>query len=150
MGTNEVMAKVASDVQRFGWHCMSVAPRQGETGNRWSYTVGLCEKLGHPEIAIFGLGSKTAHGILSNCVEAIRVGTRYPPNLPVPGVIKGEYLVEFRSVKPEHLHEKFGAATRYYGDKPLEVFVMFWPSKEGRFPWDPLGPTEQEEAVNVV
>ena len=150
MGTAEVMAKVASDVERFGWHCMSVAPRQGETGNSWSYTVGLYEKLNHPEIAIFGLSSKTAHGILSDCVEAIRAGRRYPLNTPVSGVVKGDILVEFRLVKSEHLREKFGAATRYYGEKPLQVSVMFWPTKEGKFPWQTSTLTGQEKAVDVV
>jgi hypothetical protein len=150
MGTAEVMAKVASDVQQFGWHCISVAPRQGESGSHWSYTIGLCENLNHPEIAIFGLSAKTAHGILSDCVEAIRAGKRYALGNPVTGVVKGDIPVEFRLVKAEHLREKFGAATRYYGERPLQVTVMFWPTKDGKFPWETTTLTGQEEAVNVV
>ena len=150
MGTAEVMAKVASDVHRFGWHCMSVAPRVGESGSHWTYTVGLLETFNHPEIAIFGLDSKMAHGILSDCVEAIRAGTRYPTDVAVAGVVKGDFLVEFRSVKAECLREKFGAAARYYDARPVEVVVMFWPTKEGKFPWEISTPSGQEEALTIV
>jgi hypothetical protein len=33
--------KVANDIRDYGWHCLHVAPREGEEGASFSYTIGL-------------------------------------------------------------------------------------------------------------
>jgi hypothetical protein len=150
MSYASAMAKVASDIERFGWHCLSVAPRLGEEGTPFSYTIGLSETLQHPEIAIFGLGSETAHAIFYDCVETIRSGTIFPLNEAVSDVVGGGYLVQFRRVRADCLPEYFGTAARHYGKTKLEVVVMFWPDKDRLFPWESSGANIQREALDLV
>lgn len=150
MSHEKVIAKIRSDVDAFGWHCLSVSPCEGEAGESFTYTIGLVETFDHPEIMIFGLGNKVSHGILSNCVEMIRKGVAFQADIDYPGVIGAGYKVVFKKVLPEFLPEYFGAASRFYGDKPFNGLVMFWPDKAHQFPWQEAGSTAQGEALNIV
>ena len=150
MSKDAVISKMKSDVQTFGWHCLSVHPREGEAGESFTYTIGLAESFGHPEIMLFGLGKKTAHGILSDCVDKIRSGTRFLPNVEYADVIGGGYKVLFREVRLECLSEYFGLAVRYYEGKSFHGLVMFWPDKDHRFPWQEPDSNAQREALDIV
>jgi hypothetical protein len=150
MNNENVVTKMRSDVQTFGWHCLSVHPREEEIGAQFTYTIGLSETFGHSEIMIFGLNSKVSHGILSDCVEMIRNGTTFRPDIGYPGVIGGDYKVMFKEVRRDCLPEYFGAAVRFYGDKDFRGLVMFWPDKSHCFPWQETRSTEQREALDIV
>jgi hypothetical protein len=150
MSKESVMAKLRSDVETFGWHCLSVHPKAGEEGAHFTYTIGLTETLAHPEIMIFGLGSKVSHQILTDCVGMIREGTTFQPDVEYENVVGGNYKVVFKTMKPEFLPEYFGTAERFYNGKPFIGLVMFWPDKEHRFPWQETNSASQREALNVV
>lgn len=150
MNNDNVVTKMQSDVQRFGWHCLSVRPRAGETGAQFTYTIGLSETYCHPEIMIFGLDSKASHGILSDCVEMIRNGTVFQPDIEYPDIIGGDYKVMFKGVRKDCLPEYFGAAVRFYRDKKFRGLVMFWPDKNCCFPWQEVSSTAQREALDIV
>lgn len=150
MSKESVMAKLRSDVETFGWHCLSVQPVAGEEEVQFTYTIGLTETLAHPEIIIFGLGSKLSHQILSDCVNMIRDGTTFQPNVEYENVVGGTYKVVFKAMTAEFLSEYFGAAFRYYDGEPFIGLVMFWPDKEHRFPWQEQNTAGQREALNVV
>jgi hypothetical protein len=150
MGRVTADAKVASDVERFGWHCLHVAPSEGEEGAHFTYTIGLSKTLGHPDLAIFGLKRETAHAILSDCVQDIRSGTTFPIDTPVSNVVQGDWLMQFRRVREECLAEWFGTAKRYYNRHPFQVLIMFWQNKDRQFPWESSDPSVQEEAMHVV
>lgn len=146
----EFMAKMKADVGKFGWHCLSVFPTEDDEGEIFTYTVGLTETFNHPEIMIFGLSKDTAHGILADCVERIRNGGVFLPSEEYSNVIGGGYKVVFKRVKSECLSEYFGMAGRYYEGKDFSGLIMFWPSKNHRFPWDEPESVAQREALTIV
>lgn len=150
MNNENIVTKIRSDVQRFGWHCLSVHPREGETGSRFTYTIGLSETFGHPEIMIFGLDNKVSHEILSDCVEMIRNVTTFRADVEYPDVIGDDYKVMFKAARRDCLPEYFGAAVRFYNDQDFRGLVMFWPDKQYCFPWQELGSTAQREALDIV
>jgi hypothetical protein len=150
MSNDKIIARVRSDVQEFGWHCLSVNPRKGESGEAFTYTIGLTETFGHPEIMIFGLNNKTSHGILSDCVQMIRDGATLQPDVEYSDVLGGGYKVTFKRVRTECLSEYFGAAVRFYGSKTFSGLVLFWPNKEHLFPWQEASSLAQREALNIV
>lgn len=53
--------KLISDVKKFGWSCVGIAP-EGKSGP-FAFTVGLEQTYGHPELAIFGLSREV--GVVS-------------------------------------------------------------------------------------
>jgi Domain of unknown function (DUF4262) len=147
---HDPLAKTRADVEKYGWHCLHVAPRVGESGANFTYTIGLFETYGHPEIMIFGLGRESAHGVLRECADMIKAGTRFPVGQPVQDVLSGDFPVIFKAVKLEHYDEYLGTAMRYYGEKPFEAWVLFWPDKDYKFAWESEKLPSQEEALSVV
>jgi hypothetical protein len=143
-------SKVAADVETYGWHCLHVLPRDGEEGAPFTYTIGLTRTFDHPEIAIFGLSREKAHAILNDCATDIRAGTRYTTDAPLADVIGGGVRVQFKRVKADHMRDYFGTAVRYYGQREFEVWIMFWPNREGAFPWNGFDSPSQAEALAVV
>jgi hypothetical protein len=139
-----------ADIAEYGWHCLHVLPREGEDHTPFTYSIPVTETLRHPEIAIFGLSRETAHAILADCANDIRAGTRYVTDKPLAGVLGGDVRVIFKCVRKDRMREYFGTATRHYKGTDFEVWVMFWPSKDGRFPWEGFDTPLQAEALDVV
>ena len=150
MNRSAILAKVRADIARCGWHCMSVLPSAGEEEAGFAYTIGLAQTLQHPEIAIFGLPPETAHTILAGLVESIRGGTRHPPDVPLAGIIANGFRVQFRMARPDRARSYFGVAAWHYREKDFEVVIMFWPDRQGLFPWESSKLTSQAEALDLV
>ena len=142
-------ARVRTDVEEFGWHCVNVWPVAGDERPGFSYTIGLTESYEHPEIMIFGLEDQ-AHALLTECAELIKQGTTFEPDVPNSEVLAGGYDVIFKSVRRDCFHEYLGAALRFYGDRPFEALIMFWPTKDGQFPWELKERNLQSEALHAV
>lgn len=145
-----VLSKVSADIERYGWQCMSALPLAGEQGGGFAYTIGLTETLQHPEIAIFGLRAAVGHSILTGLVDEIRGGTRHAPDLPVAGLLANGFRVQFRRGRPDRVRTCFGVAAHYYQDEDFEMVIMFWPDRQGLFPWESSTPSSQAEALDLV
>jgi hypothetical protein len=143
-------AQVASDIEEYGWHCLHVAPRVGEEGALFSYTIGLVHSYRHPELMIFGLGSERSHRVLCRCVEMIESGTQFPINERVPDVLARDFDVMFKPIRKDCVDEYLGTAIRHYGHEDFPAYVLFWPDKENRFVWESAELPSQAEALNVV
>ena len=142
--------KVASDIQEYGWHCLHVAPRVGEEGATFTYTIGLVPSYHHAELMIFGLGTEKSHQILFECVEMIKSGTQFPINERVSDVLAREFDVMFKPIRKECFGQYLGTAVRHYGHKDFGAYVLFWPDKENRFVWESSELSSQAEALHVV
>jgi hypothetical protein len=55
--------KVIDDIADFGWHCVNTLAEDEHVA--YSFTVGLFQSYGHPELIIFGLPSQVAHQVLA-------------------------------------------------------------------------------------
>src|SRR3546814_13458065 len=80
VGEDKSEKKVLDDIAEFGWHCVHILAEGQHV--EYSFTVGLFQNYGHPELIIFGLSSDVARQILSVAApEATRVA---PFNLSLP------------------------------------------------------------------
>lgn len=149
MKQRDTNLKARADIEKYGWHCLNVGSEPGDERPGFSYTVGLVESFGHPEIAVFGLAEK-AHGVLTECANLIRNGARFVPHEPNGDVLDGGYSVVFKPIREEHFPEYLGAAIRYYGDRSFDAFVLFWPNNKHEFPWETPVPGAQAEALSIV
>jgi hypothetical protein len=147
---NRADEKVESDIQHYGWHCLHVAPRLGEEGASFTYTIGLVSSYHHPELMIFGLGRDKSHGILCECVEMIKSGTQFPVNERVSDVLSRDFDVMFKPIRKEFFGEYLGTAVRHYGHKEFGAYVLFWPDKANQFAWESPELSSQSEALRVV
>ena len=142
--------QVASDIHEYGWHCLHVAPRVGEEGASFTYTIGLVPSYNHPELMIFGLERERSHSILCECVEMIKSGRQFPINKRVSDVLARDFDVMFKPIRKERFGEYLGTAVRHYGHEEFGAYVLFWPDKENRFVWESPELSLQAEALHVV
>lgn len=150
MKENDPNSKIRANIDQYGWHCLNVWPRVGDDEHTaFSYTIGLTESYGHPEIMVFGLGEK-AHGILTDCANLIKKGTRFVEGQPNDDVLSGGYKVIFKPVRKDCFSDYLGTALRYYGSRTFDAFVLFWPNKQHHFPWESVEPSVQAEGLHVV
>jgi hypothetical protein len=131
-------ARIAESVGRHGWHAIAVEGTQDEPP--FSYTIGLCDRLGHPELVVLGLEARVAHGLLADVVSAIRSGRCYGPGESYLDVIQG-YSVLFLAVHRTQVLCRLGYALAYYrrlGNRELlRAVQLVWPDQAGRLPTEP-------------
>ncbi len=142
--------KIADHIQEYGWHCLHVAPCEGDE-EPFSYSIGFAESYGAPQVLVFGLSREKAHGLLNGCASALQKGHAIIPDVEDPQLLSGGYKVIFKSVRPEFFYEYLGTAQRFYGDKPCRAVVMFLPDREHRFPWQTgYSYIRMDEALTIV
>ncbi len=133
---DEADLRVRSDIERYGWHVALVPPERPEDPRSigWGFTIGLTERLGHPEIAVFGMDLRTTHQLLNRTGVAIRKGWRLEPGRTYAGLLEG-YECAFRSIETCWHSIFFGNAQWHYRGDALSIVQLYWPDEGQRFPW---------------
>ncbi len=149
---------IAQDVAKNGYSLLSIADHKPP----FAYTAGLMFTQGHPEVIIFGL-PKSGPDILRAIVKLLHDGKRFDTagEYGVLGVVR----VATRPVHPTQHELYLGYAMGYCREQgrpgELQAVQVFWPDKQGRFPftrdcdskvWEaqprldqPIGPRELAE-----
>jgi hypothetical protein len=122
--------KVLPSLEEWGWYVISVADEPP-----FSYSIGLFEHFGHPEIIMFGLDSKRSHGIINDAGRRIREGHKYTAGGRYSDLLK-DYVCEFRLVDRTRYDGYLNYALHYYRGSTFPAMQLIWPDKLGRFPWD--------------
>ena len=126
--------RVLSNVQEHGVHIVHVP--EDEKGPGFSYTVGLFPGHAQSEIIVFGLPRDVSHTLLNEASALVREGSRFEAGAESADLLHG-YLCVFRQV-PERHHSVFlGWAQWLNGYRPLSAVQLFYPDRNGRWPWDP-------------
>ncbi len=130
---DEVRQRVRSDIERFGWHVGKIPG--DDRAPPWTFTIGLRESFGHPELIVFGLDLETGHRLLNQIGLAIKQGTRFEDGVRSAGILEN-HDVGFRSVEPRWQPVFAGNVAWYYEDTDVPILQCFWPDPTGRLPWD--------------
>ncbi len=133
---NDYERTVLANVEKFGWHCTSVAPRSGDEGESFSYTIGLSQTFDSTELIMFGLPSDTAHSIFSIFVDRLREGRPIPLESPSDDLLK-DYPCVFVPVPRARYSDYVFSALWYYAEQEFRLHQLVYPDREGRFPWHP-------------
>jgi uncharacterized protein DUF4262/uncharacterized protein DUF4265 len=126
--------KCIEDVERYDLHVMKI---QGD--DEWpefTYSVGLYQRFGLPEVIIVGLRRDLAHPILNELAARARSGYRYKAGDRVAGLIEG-FDMEFRPIAKAQIEPHFGWARWFYDFEPFPVLQLVFPTTAGVWPWDP-------------
>lgn len=138
--------KLLDNVRQYGWHCMNVFG--DDEHEPFSYTIGLFQTYGHPELLIYGLSEETSHAILCIAAEAAARGQPLNMNEPTGELLEG-YSCVFVPVPLKEYPEHVGFARWYYEGDNFPIQQIVWPSKEGYFPWH-ANATDSFRAVQPV
>ncbi len=70
--------KIEADIKKYGWHCIHILA--DESGEKYTYTIGLTKSFNHPEMAISGLEYDISAEVFQWIVESIQEGVTYEVN----------------------------------------------------------------------
>ena len=134
--TDEGDVKFLTIIQKHGWHVMHVRNRAGEIEPEFSYSTGIYEKFGTPELIIFGLTSELRQSMINGYGNEIAENLRkFYSGEFYDGFLEGFdiYLTEgnFRLKK-----EYACWADWYYERQPFPLLQCIWPTTSGVWPWD--------------
>ena len=125
--------KLRTDVEQNGWHVLNVFAEDGVPP--FSYSIGLYQTLGHPEIFIAGLPSRVADPLIHSVGEEIRAGRSFEAGEVNSDLLRGHDCA-FRPVPRHAYQEYFGRAIDFYDGENFPVLQLVYPDQEGRWPWD--------------
>jgi hypothetical protein len=121
-------------IEKYGYAVQIVEPDPEEADRYFAYTIGLFEKYEHPEMFVFAFGSDNAKNISQSCGSYVKEG-----NVIYPNEINNDLanLASYaRPIHPSNFEEFLGIGMEYYGHKNFPALQLFWPNKDGLFPWD--------------
>jgi Domain of unknown function (DUF4262) len=122
--------RTISRIEEFG--CSITQVKSSTSGPGWSYTLGINDTAGGPEIITVGLREKTALFLLNEAARRLRAGTDLARGRH-SGMI-GEVDCEFRPVDPKWVKHLMGWALWYYDGADFPVLQALSPDLENRFP----------------
>jgi hypothetical protein len=128
--------KVLEDIQRFGWHVVSVFAQADEEEPGWAFSIGMFQTFAHPEVIIFGLPLDRCANIINEIGKAIRAGQRFESRKEYADILAEPYMCAFRQVPDRQYGDYVGYALWFYERDGFPLLQCFWPDKHGNFPWD--------------
>lgn len=121
------------NIEQFGCSIIHVAP--SNIGSRWSYSIGVFDTCGQPEILTVGLLPQTAQFAINRAVALLRSGVDLTAGRH-SGLV-GEVDCEFRPIEEKWVPPLMGWANWYYEQSAFPVLQAIYPDLENRFPWEP-------------
>jgi Domain of unknown function (DUF4262) len=119
-------------IEEFGCSVVNVA--RTNYGLGWSYTIGIFDTCGKPEIITVGLSPETAHFALNEAAKLMRAGVDLTKGRHRKLV--GQVECEFRPVDQKWTAQLMNWAIWFYDRTAFPVLQAVYPDLENRFPED--------------
>lgn len=127
--------RILADVDTDGLHIEKVtAEKKGAPA--WAYSIGIHKTMQQPDIILFGLRPDTMAQLIENTVERMREGVVYGDGLEDEELLQG-YTCVFKSVREIWYDVTVKHARWFYGGSAFPLLQLYWPDRNGKFPWDP-------------
>jgi hypothetical protein len=124
--------RTISHIEEFG--CSIVNVKRTNHGLGWSYTLGVFDTCGQPEIITIGLLPDTAQFALNETARLLRTGADLTKGRHT-GLV-GEVDCELRPVDQKWVEHLMGWALWYYDGDEFPVVQIVYPDLQNRFPED--------------
>lgn len=125
--------RLIDDVETYGCHVIQVREEGAVPG--WSYTVGLRELLGCPELIVTGLKPEVAHSLLNECASRLQQGVRLREGERAQGLLSNVEC-EFRTIEKHWIRQTMGYGVWFYSGDEFTVLQCIYPDLNNHFPWD--------------
>ena len=130
---NEHDEGTISNIEKFGCSVVSVKSDGGRAFG-WSYTIGVFDTCGKPDLIAVGLDPKVAHSCLNEAVRRQRTGNDLTQGRQ--NDLIGNVDCEFRPVDPKWVKHLMNWANWYYGRSDYPVLQAIYPDLQNRFSED--------------
>jgi len=126
-------ARIANNVLDHGWHVQGVRADSQTPG--WAYSIGMWHTLRSPDLAVFGIPPADAALIINQLGTEVRNGHPLRPGEPRQTLFNS-HPVRLNPMRESWSPALFGAGMDFYRMPFLPGLQVFWPDRQGRFPWD--------------
>jgi hypothetical protein len=131
---NESFEKTLHHIRENGVGIVSVAQDDRSLG--WTYSTGLFDTYGQPEIILTGFPVGLAQFIVNEVGRRYLDGKRIGIDLRTEGYIGNNIDVIFRPVARVWVNRLMLRTLWYYGNDDFPVLQCICPDFENRFPWE--------------
>lgn len=126
-------ANTISKIEEFGHFVLTVGSKLGRELN-YTYTIGIYDTCGKPDLITAGLDHKVAHSCLNEAARRLRAGVDLTQGRHADLI--GNVDCEFRPVDPKWVGHLMNWANWYYNGTDYPVLQVVYPDLENRFPED--------------
>ena len=131
----EADERTITHIETYGCSVVQVGRTCDTEGPGWSYTIGVYDTCGKPEIIEVGLPFDTGHRLLNEAAKRLR--SRVDLSSGRHRDMVGEVDCEFRPVDPKWVKRLMGWACWYYDGADFPVLQAVYPDLGNRYPEDP-------------
>ena len=127
--------KTLADIEKYGLTVFHIPEEDGLPS--FTYSVGIEQSLGLPELIVIGLKAEVGHSALSECYRQMKEGTAIAPGSRVAGLLGGGFECEIGNVSPSYYEQYMGWAMWLYKGSNFRTYQIIFPNTSGVFPWEP-------------
>ncbi len=131
---NEYEKNILDHIDKHGCSVTSVFDPD-EEDPPFTYSIGITESYGAPEIIIVGLKKDISHWMVNEYKRRVSEGEAFVFNVPYLGFLEG-FAVCFGLVIEEHKKEYMRSTCWLYQNSDFEALQLIWPNTSGVWPWD--------------
>jgi hypothetical protein len=131
---NEAGEQTLEYIAEYGYATMHVFG--DDRSMSWSYSIGMYDTWGQPEIVMTGFPQELATSILGHAAVRNREGRFLTPEQRDPEFI-GRFDCIFRPVEDVWIQRLMLYCAWFYGDTSFPVLQCICTDFENRFPWEP-------------
>lgn len=135
--------KIEFMLERDGWAIEAVRARPDLDPPipTYSYTIGVQDRFGFPELLIFGLKPVACRGLFGLVVDALAGGTEFPIGQPFIGLLDGSQPSAFLPIDAEAAAGMLSSLTEHRrvngdADSDFSIVQLAWPDRAGVLPWE--------------
>jgi hypothetical protein len=131
--------RVIDNISKYGCHVLSIFDPEEKQPN-FSYSIGIQETTGAPEVIVVGIRSEMGHSMVMEYHAQVKKGVHFQRGVLYEGFLNG-FSIYVETVKPKISCEYTFGCSRYYQDKKYSVVQLVYPTITGVWPWQ-LSATE--------
>lgn len=129
---NDSEKKIIENIKGYGCHVTSVFDPDGEEPS-FTYSTGITEMLGAPEIIVVGLNHELGHFIVNDYLDRLKAGENFKVGEFYREFIEG-FDVTFEEVSEENKNEYMCSSVWFNGDS-FPALQLVFPTTSGVWPW---------------
>jgi hypothetical protein len=130
--------KIEWMIETFGWAIEPVPARPDAEPPEgpMSYTIGLPELIGFPEVAIWGLTPAASKGLIDLVVATCQAGTQIPLQTELLGLLDNDLRCFFAAIPPQAVAERCSSLLSWYRGAEVEMVQLIYPDRNGVMPYE--------------
>ena len=135
--TGDYFVNILTNIDRYGLSIVHVCPREDEEGLNYSYSVGLYDTFGQPEVLLSGFPIELAHSILNQQAKRYLGGLVLERDIRYGNFLGGGADVVFRPMLSRFVKSTMLSCAWFYGkDFRFPAYQCICPDLSNVFPWE--------------